>query len=284
MTGNKYALVTGATSGIGYEFARILAENKHNLILVARDEIRLSEVAKELKSKYNVETTILAKDLFHPDQAKEIFDFTQNNGMEVDVLINDAGQGEWGKFVETDLERDLDLINLNVLSLVSLTKYYMKQMVARNDGKILQVSSLLSRYPTPLMAVYSATKAFVLAFSQALIYELKDTQVTMTVLLPGGTDTDFFHKSGSEHSVIYNETDLSTPEEVAKDGYEALMNGESKIVSGFKNKAQDLMSNFMSEQMKAATMHKQMKTSNEPDKKKSAEHAASQRERERINN
>jgi short-subunit dehydrogenase len=154
-------------------------------------------------------------------------------------------------------------------------------MVARNDGRILQVASLLAVYPTPLMAVYAASKAFVLAFTESLINELKDTNVTMTALLPGASDTDFFHKAGAEESYTYQETSLSDPEKVARDGYEALMKGERKIVSGFKNKVQAAMTNVMPDSALAGMMEKQMESSNEY-KKDGAEHRASRQEREMI--
>ncbi len=203
----------------------------------------------------------------------------------MNVLVNDAGQGEWGRFAETNLERELDIVQLNVASLISLTKYFLKDMVARNEGKILQVASVLGKIPSPLMAVYSGTKAFVLAFSEALIDELKATNVTVTVLLPGASDTDFFHKANAEDTVVYRETDLSDPDEVAKDGYEALKKGESKIVSGLKNKLQVTMSNILPDSITTATVRKQMEESDKDvdEGREHSDHHASQEERQIIN-
>jgi len=277
----KYALITGATSGFGYEFCKLFAADGYNLVMVARSEERLQEVSGEIITQYGVEVLPLSADLFQPENSRHIYETVKAQGITVNVLVNDAGQGEHGLFVETDLQRELDIIQLNINSVVSLTKYYLRDMVARNEGRILQVASVLAVYPTPLMAVYAASKAFVLAFTESLINELKDTNVTMTALLPGASDTDFFHKAGAEESYTYQETNLSAPEQVAKDGYEALMKGERKIVSGFKNKVQAAMTNVMPDSALAGMMEKQMKPSDEY-KKDGAEHRASKEEREMI--
>ena len=167
------------------------------------------------------------KDLFVPGAAKEVYTETSQQGFEIRYLVNDVARSV-GKFVETDLDREIDLIHLNIIALFSLTKYYLKDMVQRQEGRILQVSSSLAKAPTPYMSVYAASKAFVLSFTEALTSEIKGTNVTMTALLPNATDTDFFHKSGSEHTVTYRETSLYTPAEVASAGYEGMMLGEAK--------------------------------------------------------
>ncbi|MBA3649687.1 MAG: SDR family oxidoreductase [Chitinophagales bacterium] len=235
---NQFALITGATSGFGYELAKLFAQDGYNLVLVARLEDRLQEVADEIINLFGVEVIPLPKDLFDPNAPFEIYDDIKAQGIAISVLVNNAGQGEYGKFSETDLDRELDIIQLNVGALVSLTKLFLKEMVERNEGKILQLGSVVSTMPAPMMAVYGATKAFVLSFSEALINELKGTNVTLTALLPGASDTDFFHKAHAEDTVTYREEKLSKPADVARDGYEALMKGESKIVSGWKNKVQ----------------------------------------------
>jgi len=242
---NQYALITGGTSGIGYELARLFAKDGYNLILVARNKNRLAEVTARLKQEFSVEITPLAKDLFNPYAAEEIYDKTKEMGINIDVLVNDAGQGEWGPFVETDIERDLEIIQLNISSLVSLTKYFLQDMVSRGEGKILMLGSEAGTTPMPLLAVYAATKAFVLSFSAALVNELKDKDITITALLPGSTDTDFFHKGHAEDTVGYREKELMDPAEVAKDGYEALQKGESKIISGSKTKMHVFMADLL---------------------------------------
>lgn len=278
---NRYALITGATSGFGYEFCKLFAADGYNIVMVARNEERLEEVAGEIITQYGVEVLPLSADLFQPEIAAAIYDTVKEQGITVDVLVNDAGQGEHGLFVENDLQRELDIIQLNVTSVVSLTKYFLKDMVARNEGKILQVASLLAVYPTPLMAVYAASKAFVLAFTESLINELKNTNVTMTVLLPGASDTDFFHKAGAEDSNVYQKTNLSDPEQVAMDGYKALMKGDRKVVSGLKNKIQAAMNNVLPDSVLAGMMEKQMEISNEYNKEGPGHHP-SEEERELI--
>jgi short-subunit dehydrogenase len=265
MATNKkgYALITGGSGGFGYEFAQLCAKDGYNLVLVARNKTELDRAAVELKDRYQVDVITIAKDLFNDHTAMEIYEEAKARQLQVDILINNAGQGEHGMFSETDLQRDLDLIQLNVVAPVVLTKLFLKDMLARGEGKILQVSSLLGQAPTPLMAVYGGTKAFVLKFSEAVINELKDTGVTMTVLQPGASDTDFFHKAGAESTKEYQESSLSDPADVAKDGYEALMSGESRIISGAKNKMMAAMTNVMPDSMTAANLRKHMEQSDE---------------------
>jgi uncharacterized protein len=281
---NKYALITGATSGIGYELAKLFAKDSYNLVLVARNKERLQDITDLLKRNYAIEVTPLAKDLFNPAAAKEIYDTTKEMGITIDVLVNDAGQGEWGPFIETDLSRDLEIIQLNIASLLSLTKFYLKDMVNRNEGKILQLGSEAGTTPMPLLSVYAATKAFVLSFSAALVNELRDTNITITALLPGATDTDFFHKAGQEDTVTYRESKLAPPEEVAKDGYDALMKGESKIISGAKTKMHVFMNDLLSDKISANNARKQNEPSDKAVGEKLPEHKASREEREAIGN
>lgn len=279
---NQYALITGATSGIGYELCRLFAKDSYNLILVARNEKRLQEVTDQLKMEFAIEVTPLAKDLFNPEAASEIYAAVKEMGVTINVLVNDAGQGEWGPFIETDLEREIDIIQLNIISLVSLTKYFVKEMAARNEGKILQVGSEVGTTPAPLLSIYAATKAFVLSFSAALADELKDSGITITALLPGATDTDFFHKAHQENSIVYREKELLPPEEVAKDGYEALMKGESKIISGGRTKVNVFMADLLGAKASAAKLHKQMEMSGDVKGRQQSTHAASKEERQAI--
>ena len=279
---NQYALITGGTSGIGYELATLFAQDGYNLILVARNKNRLAEVTDKLKQQYSVEITPLAKDLFNPYAAEDIYEKTKEMGINVDVLVNDAGQGEWGPFIETDIERDLEIIQLNICSLVSLTKYYLQDMVSRNEGKILMLGSEAGTTPMPLVAVYAATKAFVLSFSAALVSELKDKNITITALLPGATDTDFFHKGHAEDTVTYREKELMDPAEVAKDGYEALQKGESKIISGSKTKMHVFMADLLGPKRSADSNKKIMEISDKKEGRIESSHEASKEEREQI--
>ncbi|KAG4080487.1 hypothetical protein HA402_013945 [Bradysia odoriphaga] len=280
---NQYALITGATSGIGYELARLLAADSYNLVLVARNEDRLQEVTDELKTAYGVEITPVVKDLFQPSAAAEIYQHTTAMGVNIDVLINDAGQGEWGPFLETDINRDIDIIQLNIVALLSLTKYYVKDMQQRNMGRVLLLGSEAGTTPMPLLSVYAATKAFVISFGAALAEELRNTDVTITVLLPGATDTDFFHKAHQEDTVTYRETTLAEPGDVARDGYEALLKGERKIISGNKTKVHVWMSDLLGTSRAAANARKQNEPSDQADGPKMPVHEASRKEREFIN-
>jgi short-subunit dehydrogenase len=223
----------------------------------------------------------ITKDLFQNKAAKEIYDELKQKGITVTALVNDAGQGEYGFFANTDLDRELDIIQLNVISLVALTKYFLKDMIIKNEGRILNVASLVSDYPSPLLAVYAGTKAFVLSFSQALSKELKDTNITVTALQPGVTDTDFFFKAGEQHTAGYQEAEFAEPCDVAKDGYKALKKGKKKIVSGGKNEMKSFVSKLMPDMKLAASLAR----SNEPVdmiKRTESNHEASKKEREMI--
>jgi len=262
---NRYALITGATEGIGYELARLFAQDGYNLVIVARTEKNLQETSKVLSKEFGIQVIPIAKDLFEPNAAFELYDEVHAKNVVVDVLVNDAGQGQFGLFIESDIRRQLEIIQLNVSSLTALTYLFAKDMAARNEGKILQLASIASELPGPWQAVYHATKAYVLSFTEALINELKDSGVTLTALQPGATDTDFFNKAEMQNSKILD-TKLSDPVKVAKDGYEALMKGDDKIVSGFKNKAMVASSNVIPDTMVAAQMNKMQKDKTRDDK------------------
>jgi len=263
MSDQKYALITGATSGIGYELAKLFAKDQFNLIIVARDQGELSRTADELTAEYNVTVLPIAKDLFNPESTLEIYNEVKSRGITVNTLVNDAGQGEYGEFVDNDLERELAIIQLNINSYVSLTKYFLRDMVDRNEGRILNVGSIAGEMPGPLQAVYHGTKAFVNSWSAAIRDELKNTNISVTVLLPGATDTDFFNKADMTEAKIVQENQLGDARTVAKDGYDALLAGDGKIISGFKNKAQVTMSNLMPDSAVAANMHKQQAPAND---------------------
>lgn len=254
---NKYALITGATNGIGYELAKLFASDNYNLVIVARSESELQAKAQEFRS-YGVEVIAIAKDLFKSEDAFALCQEIQSKGIQVDVLVNNAGQGVYGLFKDTDINRELDIISLNIASTIILTKHFVKEMVARNSGKILNLASIASEVPGPWQSVYHATKAFVLSFSEALRSELKDTEITVTALQPGATDTDFFNKADMQSSkAVQDKEALSDPADVAKDGYEALMDGKDKVVSGFKNKVQVALGNITPDTILAEQTKKQ---------------------------
>lgn len=261
MANQQFALVTGASEGIGLELTRLLAADGYNLVIVSRRQNELDLLADQFKQEYGIEVIPIAKDLFLKESPFELYEETKNRGINIDILINNAGQGQYGEFIETDIYRELDIIQLNICSYVVLTKFYLKDMVARNEGRILNVSSIGGEMPGPLQAVYHATKAFVTSFSEAVRNEVKDTKVTITLLEPGVTDTDFFRKADQQEAKMVKEGSRAEPAEVAKDGYEAMMSGRDKIISGLKNKAMVGASQIMPDPAVAETMHKMMNPS-----------------------
>jgi short-subunit dehydrogenase len=245
-----FAFITGASSGIGYELAKLFANDGFNLIIVGRDEVKLKRAAVVLEEQ-GVEVITITADLFEPNAAFELYEQISTKNIQVDVLVNDAGQGVYGKFVDTDLNKELDIIQLNISSLVTLTKLYVREMVERGSGKILNVASIAGKIPGPYQAVYHGTKAFVHSFNEAVRAEIKDTPVTITSLLPGPTDTDFFRKADMLNSKAVQEGELADPADVAKDGYEAMIAGKDMVISGFKNKLQVAMGNIIPDSLLA---------------------------------
>ncbi|WP_462265439.1 SDR family NAD(P)-dependent oxidoreductase [Mucilaginibacter sp.] len=255
---SKTALITGASSGIGYELAKLFAKDNYNLFIVGRDQSTLNERANEFKRDYNVNVTTFVKDLSYYDQTTALCNELSSNGTFIDVLVNDAGQGQYGKFQDTDINRELEIVQLNIGANLILTKHVLKDMVQRNEGKILFLASVASELPGPWQSVYHGTKAFVLSFAEAIRSELKDTNITITALQPGATDTDFFNKAEMQESkMLQDKSSLSNAADVAKDGYDALMAGDDKIISGFKNKVQVGVSHILPASTVADNMNKQ---------------------------
>jgi len=246
-TNKTYTLITGGTSGIGYELARIFAGNGHNLILVSRDEADLTITRNEFL-ELGVDVQIISKDLFEKQSPFDVYNEICEKGYDVDILVNNAGQGQFGEFSETQIHRELAIIQLNISSLVVLTKLFLQDMLKKGRGRILNLSSVSSKAPGPLNSVYHGTKAFVQSFTQAIATEVKDKGVTVTALLPGATDTDFFNKADMQRSKVVKEGKLEDAKKVAQEGYDALMRGDQMIVSGgFKNKMKVAMSNVLSD-------------------------------------
>jgi uncharacterized protein len=236
----KTALITGATSGLGFEFVKLFANDGYNLVLVARNEKKLEEIQQ---SYTNIEVTIIPKDLSVLGAPKEVFEEMENRGIDIDVLVNNAGFGLMGKFDELDIQKELNMIQLNVSALTELTYYCLQKMKQRNTGRILNVASTAAFQPGPLMAVYYATKAFVLSFSEALVEELAGSSVTVTTLCPGATKTNFGSVANAEGTKMFSRAMASNL--VAKRGYEALMSGKRVIITGGLNKAGALGAKFM---------------------------------------
>jgi uncharacterized protein len=232
----KTALVTGASSGIGLEFARLLAREGHDLVLVARRREALEELARELAVRQRVAVRVIAKDLAAPDSAAEISGELQAEHIDVDILVNNAGLGLHGRFWETDLDRQIEITRVNVAALTALTGRLLPGMVARGRGRIVNVASTAAFQPGPYMAVYYATKAYVLSFSEALAQELSDTGVTVTALCPGPTETEFQAAAGLEDTLLFKGPLVMSAAKVARLGWAAARRGKPVVIPGLANK------------------------------------------------
>lgn len=231
---SKTALITGASSGIGRELARLFAADGHNLVLVARDEVRLGQLAEELRGAHGVDVTVLPKDLASPQAADEIAAELSRLGVEVDALVNNAGFNVYGAFADTDGQRELQMLQVNVVALTRLTKLLLRGMLARRTGRILNIGSTGSFAPGPFDAVYCASKAYVLSFSEAIAEELAGTGVTVTALCPGATKTEFAERAGMTDTPMFRGR-LAEPADVALLGYRALMRGRRVAIHGLGN-------------------------------------------------
>jgi short-subunit dehydrogenase len=252
----KVAIITGASSGIGKEFANIHAEKGGDVVLIARSADKLEALKNELEQKYKIKAMVIAKDLSLPQAPQEIYDEVKNEDINPEILINNAGFGGLGKFHEREMAQDLAMINLNVTALTALTRLFLPDFVKRNEGKILNVSSTASLMAGPLQAVYYATKAYVTSFSNAVAQELNDTNVTITNLMPGATETEFGAVSGMDKTVLFNKT--ASARKVAEDGYNGMMKGKLDVISGItgSQKMMFKMLPFLSKKMKLKTVYK----------------------------
>jgi short-subunit dehydrogenase len=228
------ALVTGASGGIGEELARLFAADGHDLVLVARSEEKLKLLAEELGAKHNVAARVVASDLSRPEAPREIFDALEREGVRVDALVNNAGIGSWGLFVETDLNQELELLQINVVALTHLTKLFLPAMIARGSGYVCNVASTAAFQPGPLMAVYYASKAYVLSLSEALANECEGTGVRVSALCPGPTETGFVAAAGMSESKLFDRGAM-TAREVALAGYRGLFAGKTIVIPGTRN-------------------------------------------------
>jgi short-subunit dehydrogenase len=227
-------LITGASGGIGYELAKLFARDRHNLVLVARSADKLARVATDLQA-HGVTVNTIALDLTDPPAPKFLFDQLQREGIAIDMLINNAGFGTFGEFAQLPEAEILGQIDLNIRALTELTRLFLPPMIARHSGRVMNVASTAAFQPGPLMAVYYATKAYVLSFSGAIANELAHSGVTVTCFCPGATHTDFAQRAGIENSRIFKTFGAMSAEKVALDGYRAVMERRTLAISGAHN-------------------------------------------------
>jgi uncharacterized protein len=245
----RTALITGASSGLGYELCKQFAQDHINVVLVARNETRLKEVGEELEREFGITVTLIPINLSAPDSAKQLYSRVQEKGLSIDYLVNNAGVGFYGQFCESDSNAHLEMINLNVTALVQLTRLFLPPMLEKSSGRILNVASLAAYQPGgPGAAVYYATKSFVLSFSRALSIELKGSGVTATALCPGPMNTGFERKKGFEPNRLYRNL-MSDPKSIAKTGYRAMQRGKMAVVPGVLIKLLAIAGGFSPRQM-----------------------------------
>ena len=246
------ALVTGASSGIGYELTTLLAADGHDVVLVSRREAKLAAVASELDSEYGVDGHVMPADLSKPDAARDLYGRVTDAGIEVDILVNNAGFGSYGPFLDDDTQTDRDLIELHVGTVTTLTKLFGREMAGRGGGRILNNASLAGWAPTPNSAVYSAVKHYERAFSEAIAEELADEGISVTVLCPGETETGFFDRGNYDESGAA-EADKMSAADVAAAGYRGLLAGDRIVIPGRLNKARAFLRRLLPRRLFVAT-------------------------------
>ncbi len=233
---NKTALITGASAGIGLEFAKIFAKEKHDLVITARNKTKLNELADEIKTKNNVNVKVIAKDLSKQNAGEEIFDELKNENIVTDVLINNAGFGVFDHYWKVELQDEKNMLQVNIMALTELTNLFAKDMANRGGGKILNVASTAAFQPGPTMTGYYASKAFVLSYSQAIDFELRKKGVQVSTLCPGPTITEFQIRANMEDLNLFKKGFTMSAEKVAQIGYYGLMKGKPVIIAGAMNK------------------------------------------------
>jgi len=230
------ALITGASTGIGYELTKLFARDHHDVILVARSASKLAQVAEELRRQFGITAMPVPLDLADPSAPQALFEQLQRERVQVDFLVNNAGYGIRGKFATIPLEESVGQIQVNITALTALTRLFLPAMIERRSGRVMNVASTAGFQPGPLMAVYYATKAYVISFSEAIANELQGTGVTVTCLCPGATDTEFQKRAGTENSVLFKKIPPMDAKTVAEDGYRAMMAGKTLVISGLRNR------------------------------------------------
>lgn len=237
-------LITGASGGIGKQFALVAAKDQNDVLLVARNEDLLKALCEDIMATYQVKASYLVSDLSEYGSAENLYKEVIKRGFKINYLINNAGFGDYGNFVERSLSKYQQMVHLNITSLTELTWLFAKDMVKEKRGGILNIASTASFQPDPYMAIYGATKSFVANFTEALSYELKDTGVTATVLSPGATTTGFFGEAQMSESKMMS-SKMMAADKVARIGYEAMMNGKLHVIAGLMNRVMGFLSAAM---------------------------------------
>ena len=254
----NYALITGASKGIGLELAKLFAKDGYSLVMVARSNDLLEKLKEEFTKEYGVDVVCIAKDLSNPSSAKEVYDETDKLGLRIDYLVNNAGFGDYGPFLDCNIERHDNMIQLNITTLINLCYYYGRDMRINHVGKIINIGSIASFFSGPLMSTYYATKAFVLSFSEALSKELKDDGVTVTVICPGTTATNFFDvaNASSDKTNLLKKMHPASPVAVAKYGYQKAMKNKVIAIYGAKNRTAIFFNRFISRRLSRSIVYK----------------------------
>ena len=248
----KFSIVTGGASGLGFEFVKLLLIDKYNVVVIDNDKKELNNIKSKINFKHNKKIILMHKDLSNPDSSIEIFKELKNKNIE--VLINNAGFGLFGKFKDTNWKIERNMIMVHVMCTSEMTKLFLNNMIENKKGRILNMASLAAFQPGPLMSIYYSTKAFILHFSESIANELKGSGVSVTVLCPGQTRTNFQKKvSSREKKINFN---FSTAEEVAKYGYDAMMNGKTIAIPGIINKILSTIHRFIPRSLATKLMRK----------------------------
>jgi uncharacterized protein len=242
---NPTALITGASSGIGELLARKLARDGHDVVLVARNAAKLEALSQKLEAEHGVATYVISADLGDPAAAERIFAEVTAKNLTVDILVNNAGFGSTGSFLDLELESELGMVQVNVMSLIALAHWFGRGMRARGAGRILNIASTAAFQPGPYMATYYATKAFVMAFSLALAHELRGSGVTVTCHCPGPTDTEFAERAGIQKNRLFQTAKVASAEAVADHAYRAMLAGRALAVHGALNRLGAVSARFL---------------------------------------
>lgn len=241
----KTVLITGASSGLGYEFAHIYAKNGYDLVVVARSEGKLFQLKKELEETCGIRVWVFAQDLSRQDAAYEVFDFTLQNDLDIEILVNNAGFGDYGNFAEFSMERQQELLQVNIVSLVELTRYFLPLMIKRNSGRVINMSSVAAFCAGPEMSLYYASKAFVRSFSEAVAEEVKGSGVHVLALCPGPTATGFEKAADMETSKMFRFIKPKTAKQVAMAGYKASCRGKTLRYYGAEVKMMNIAARLL---------------------------------------